>query len=374
MSLQGSHRIKILSVFNRCTETTIPSENFLKIDSHIFEKHILSFYQSDEQVLNYVSDQYSEKEIACYGLNFKGVLFPVGICKLFAILLKIKPDIIHVHHSLSGLVASVIALPFRKTNIITTIHNNFKFFNRRQKIIFFLTYILSNLIVCNSNTTKRSIEKLRRSFLPRIPNEVIYNGVDIKKVEKACHRPAPANHFVVGTVGRLVPQKDYVTLIKAFADFNKKRSDSELKIIGDGPLREPLELLTEKLGIREKVEFCGCLPREKVYEKLSSFHLFIVSSKWEGFCNAAVEAMVARVPVIASKIETLLEVIGCDNGTFFEVGDSKELCEKLINCYDSYDMIKKTADRAYNFASERYSLETSTARYAHAYKTILADK
>lgn len=285
---------------------------------------------------------------------------------------------VHVHHNFSGLVTSITAFAFTKAKIVTTIHNNYNFFSQRQKIIFFLTYVLSDLIICNSCNTKNVIEKLRKRFFPKTQTRVIYNGIDIQKRINA--QPCASSSsktprcFTIGMVGRLVAQKDHKTVIKAFAKFNKKFSNSKLILIGDGPLRQELAQLADKLGIKEKVVFCGLVARTKVYETLNYFDLFVVSSKWEGFCNAMVEAMVAGVPIIASRVEPLPEVLGPCNGVFFDTGHTDDLYEKMIYCYANRDDVKRRAARAFDFACERYSLKVSTQKYEEVYSKLCEAK
>ena len=86
-----------------------------------------------------------------------------------------------------------------------------------------------------------------------------------------------------------------------------------------------------------------------------------------------VEAMVAGVPVIASQVEPLLEVLGPDNGIFFAAGDIDDLYEKMIYCYDNRDEIKGLAEKASEFAYRRYSLNESVRCYEGTYKTILSN-
>ncbi|MEW6291348.1 MAG: glycosyltransferase [Thermodesulfobacteriota bacterium] len=375
MQLSGDERkTKVFAVFNSCSEATIPLENFVNIDAGRFEKHVVSFCQDQEKLHGLTAREYHhDNSLILHGLHSKGFL-PFNILKLAGLLLKEKPDIIHVHHSFSGLASTVIGRLFSKTRIVVTLHSDYGFYNRAQKLCFLLMCMAADLVVCNSNNTKRSLDGIRERFFRKVEMVVIYNGVNLEKVRRAC-RPGVAGAgregvFVVGSVGRLSCAKDHETMIRAFASFSRK-IDSELRLVGDGPLRRKLETLSEKLGIREKVFFYGSLPRARAYEELCAFDIFVVSSRWEGFCNAIAEAMIGQIEVIASRIETLVEVVGEDNGTFFTVGDAEDLCRKMLACYEHRSRHDDMIRRSHDFACMRYSLEQSSRRYAHAYETAL---
>jgi glycosyltransferase involved in cell wall biosynthesis len=375
-SMKLKSKIKLFSVFNTCSETNIPLENFIQVDPSKFEKHVLSFRQTTKEMENFISRAYGDQKLKMYGLHRKNIYFPLGLLKLMTIFLREKPDIIHIHHSFSGLVAGFLGMLFTGARIISTVHSNYNFYNHRQKIMFLLIYMMSDLIVCNSRNTGKSIEKLRRRFFPSGKIQVIYNGVNLRLIgsrrASGGRCGAARDKFSIGTVGRLVPAKDHATLIRAFVDFNKTVPDSALTLVGDGPLRKPLEQLANDLNAADKVIFCGSLSREHAYEALCSFDLFVVSSRWEGFCNAMVEAQLAQVPVLASGIAPLPEVLGPDNGVFFSPGDPGDLYRKMMFCYLRRERMETRSRLAYNFARDRYSLTLSARRYEQVYLSVLA--
>ena len=239
--------------------------------------------------------------------------------------------------------------------------------------MFLLTYMLSDLIVCNSGNTEISVTAWRKRLFPRVRTKVIYNGVNLRMIaETKTNNSRPRKNpdkFLIGSVGRLVPAKDYQTLIRAFAAFHKTVPSSELMLVGDGFMRESLEQLADDMGIGHSVTFCGALSRQEVYERLSSFDLFVMSSRWEGFGNAMVEAMLTNVPVVASRIEPLREILGQGNGLFFTAGDSDDLCRKMLYCRHNRRAVKPLTEKAYRFARTRYSLKSSAMQYEEIYET-----
>src|SRR5699024_2024023 len=99
------------------------------------------------------------------------------------------------------------------------------------------------------------------------------------------------------SAGRLVEQKDYKTLLKAF-QLISQRINSRLVILGKGPLENELKLLAKELDIQKKVSFLGF--QSNPYKYMKKANVFILSSKWEGFGHVIVEAMAVGTPVIST--------------------------------------------------------------------------
>jgi glycosyltransferase involved in cell wall biosynthesis len=135
-------------------------------------------------------------------------------------------------------------------------------------------------------------------------SSVIYNGVDIARF--APTRPSvadrlgiPERAFVVGTVGRLAPEKNQLPLIDAVAQLRTAGANVHLMLVGDGPMRATLERAASNRGIAEAVTFTGAL--SDVRAALRLFDVFVLPSFSETFSNAALEAMAMQVPVILTR-------------------------------------------------------------------------
>lgn len=106
------------------------------------------------------------------------------------------------------------------------------------------------------------------------------------------------NEPVVLAVGRLSPQKDFLTLIRAFARVRATRNDARLVILGEGEQREEIERLVAELGLKPHVSLPGFVKNPYAY--MARAAVFVLSSRWEGFPNVLVEAMAVGVPVVAT--------------------------------------------------------------------------
>ncbi len=180
-----------------------------------------------------------------------------------------------------------------------------------------------------------------RQALPKLPAahiQTVYNHIDVDKIrigqftreEARKHLGLAEGDFVVANVGRLHPDKDQATLIKAFAKVQLEIPGARLVIIGDGRLRPDLDRQIKELGMTEWIDLKGCVP--EAYRYFSAFDVFVLSSNYEPFGMVLLEAMAVPVPVISSECGGAPEVLG-DAGKFFPVGNSEGLAEQLVGVY-----------------------------------------
>jgi glycosyltransferase involved in cell wall biosynthesis len=134
-----------------------------------------------------------------------------------------------------------------------------------------------------------------------------------------------SREIVIGTISRLVPQKDLGTLIRAFEIFQKKNPRAILVIVGEGSLKDELSALVNELGIESNVVWYG--RTENVNSILREFDLFALTSLYEGFGLVLLEAMANDVPVVAARNSAIPEVLGFDYEGLFETGDFKQLSD-----------------------------------------------
>ena len=249
--------------------------------------------------------------------------------------LKGKDVIIHAHLPRAQILA---ALAKTTQPVILSRHDAEPFFTNGNK---FLSILLARIVALRSDSAiaisgavkiamKNSLE-----FPKRFPIEIVYYGYDASFLQKTEIAPLVingsevdiSNKLVFGTVARLVEQKDYPTLLKAFAMYCNKYSDTRLLVIGGGSLRNELIQQAAELGIVEKVFWLG--HRDDVSEILNSLDVFILASKTEGFGLVLLEAMSKGLPIIGSNSTAIPEVLGDSGGILFETGNAHQLFERM---------------------------------------------
>jgi glycosyltransferase involved in cell wall biosynthesis len=202
--------------------------------------------------------------------------------------------------------------------------------------------------------------------LPRVTIGTIYNPILTTEIaEKA---QAPISHTwlpptaipVILGVGRLVPQKDFPTLLKAFAHVHRKQP-ARLLILGEGRERAKLEALASELGIAEKVLLPGFEPNP--YAFMSQASVFVLSSAWEGLPNALIEALACGCPVVSTNCPSgPQEILG--NGAFgplVPVGEDRALAEAILHTLEQ----PPNSDRLRSRAAE-FDIQTIAQQYLQA--------
>lgn len=202
-----------------------------------------------------------------------------------------------------------------------------------------------------SNAVRDDLRKNLASW-PSDRIETLYNHIDIDKVRGQLFSKIEArqqlhlddNAWIIGNVGRLHPDKDQATLLRAFAIARPTLpKNSQLAIMGTGRLAEQLKSLAKELGIAEHVLFLGQVEEARRYFR--AFDVFALSSDHEPFGMVLLEAMAANLPIICSDCGGGREIVK-DVGILFPLGDEQLLAEALTrmsqltpqqlqSCYDA---------------------------------------
>ncbi len=189
-------------------------------------------------------------------------------------------------------------------------------------------------VVANSN----GLADLARSAAPRIPVQVLPNGVDTRryrpKPEDDRERREPRDEGPSGLrllfVGRIVHQKGLDLLFEALA---AQPEDVTVDIIGDGPERDTLVRQAERLGLSHRVRFLGWLDRDLLPAHFQAADAFVFPSREEGMPNAVLEAMACGLPVIATDVRGMAEVVVTgESGWLVPLEDHGALVAALTQC------------------------------------------
>ena len=142
--------------------------------------------------------------------------------------------------------------------------------------------------------------------------------------------PAEANTQTIICVGRLSPEKGQAGLLRAFAKLRAKHPELRLRLVGDGPDRASLEALAKELGLSDAVMFAGRLPEEDTLAEIARADLLVLPSFMEGLPIVLMEAMAVGVPVIASRVAGIPELVEDDEtGLLFTPSNWDELASRI---------------------------------------------
>lgn len=190
-----------------------------------------------------------------------------------------------------------------------------------------------------------------------VPNPVVDDHL-LRQAQAPCEEiPGAGDGPLLVAMGRLSRQKDYPTLLRAFATLRRRRP-ARLLVLGEGEDRPALEALARELGIAGQVHFLG--HRDNPFPLLARAAVFVLSSRWEGFGNVLAEAMALGVPVVSTDCPSgPAEIL--DGGRFGRLvppGDPQALAEAVAATLD--DPVPAARLRQ---AAERFRVSTVSRRY-----------
>lgn len=283
--------------------------------------------------------------------------------QILKVLKKERPDIFHINSSKMGGLGGLAGRLNGAKKIIFTSHG-WAFSELRpgwQKVLikFFvwLTILLSHKVICVSEKTR---EQVSRWPFVKSKLVVIYNGID--KFEIA---PRTRTKFTVGTIGELHKIKGHDVLLKAWQKFVRNR-DAKLVIIGDGEEKQNLKNMAKNMNIYGSVIFEGAM--DDARSLLSNFDIFVFPSRSENLPYAILEAGLAGLPVIASAVGGIPEIIETGaNGILVPKEDPEILFSSLILLAEDENLRKRLGTNLKSSIQENFSFEKMAEKTLRLY-------
>jgi len=231
----------------------------------------------------------------------------LGLIELIRLIRRVRPDVVHAHSSKAGVLARVAAAVCRVRAVVFTAHGwAFKAEPGYRSRLYLnadrATAAVTSAVICVSETERR--EGLAARTCRPARTVVIRNGVDASRFGIRTHAEVPRPQLI--SVGRLKAPKDFETLLDALALLDGL--SFEAIVVGDGPDLEHLEARSRRLGLVDRVTFAGEQP--DVPERLARADCFVLSSVSEGLPISVLEAMAAGLPVVASDVGGVHELVG----------------------------------------------------------------
>ncbi len=355
----------------------VATELGLELAARGYDVHFISYAPPIR--LNSTSDriQFHEVEVSSYPL-FDHPPYALALAvKMVEVAESVGLDLLHVHyaipHSVSALLARSMAAP-RRLPFITTLHGTDITLVGNNR-----SYLpITRFSIEQSDGVTAISHYLRRQTLAEFdiknPIEVIPNFVNC---DLYCRSPKPEERLQWAPNGEAIlmhlsnfrPVKRVTDVVEIFALLREKMP-AKLVLVGDGPDRGSAEWLVRQKCLGRDVHFLG--KQDRVHEKLGLADLFLLPSDLESFGLAALEAMACEVPVIATNVGGLPEVVehGVD-GYLIEPRDVAAAAKFAIEILSRSDRGREMGQRARINARRKYCAEDIIPRYEAYYQRVI---
>lgn len=290
------------------------------------------------------------------------------IFKLYNLFKSEKPDVVHSHNtSIQYAMPAAIMCGVKKK--IHTIHSIAEQeLIKPARLIAGILYRAFGVVPVALNDVVKSTVKdqygLKDESIP-----IVYNGIDLGRcIEKKDY--SIEGKFKILHIGRFYKAKNHDMLLRAFKIFNKSFPNSVLWLIGEGPEKTHIERLAMELELTNNVEFLGI--QDNVYEFLSRSDVFVLPSLYEGMPMTILEAMGTGLPIIATNVGGVPNVIdNYKNGVLIDI-DAVQLTEALCKLHQCEETRKLLGANAKSKSSV-FSAHEMAKQYARIYGIIEGD-
>jgi glycosyltransferase involved in cell wall biosynthesis len=283
-------------------------------------------------------------------------------------------DLIHANWSINGVLAGIVA-GLRRIPLVTTLRGEDVSRSVNSKLFHWIlgkSLKVSSCVVTVSDAFHAQIVEQFPCYASKV--RVVHNGIE-RHLLKRTIRPITHSVIRIVMIGSLIPRKDISTFLYALT--NAPEPDSiQAVIVGDGPERNTLELLSMELGLASIVTFTGAVLPDDVGEYLNNADILVLCSQSEGRPNVVLEAMAAGVVVVATAIQGVTEIItDGHNGLLFKPGDATGLLRHLERLRTETEFHEKLAHEARVWIQEENLFwDTTGHNYAEIYRESIDKK
>jgi L-malate glycosyltransferase len=323
------------------------------------------FFGSDDQPGSGAVRQLTENGISHVSVPFRSpgwLSAPLAFAQLVRLIRREGISVIHSHDRWTAMFGRCVALA---TGIDYFYTAHIDFFNRRATGVFFGTNVTAV-----SEAVKRNLTTYFRMDAANV--QVIYNGENIVPATDECCRAIresyglKAGDRIISSIGRLSAEKGHWFLLRAVARLKQDYPQLKCILVSDGDQRIRLQQLTKELGLRPHVVFCGGVEDVAPFIQLSEFT--VLPSISEGFGLAAAESLLLGVPVIASRVGGVPEVIQEGlTGLLVEPKDVTGLVGSIRWMLENPERVRHMGSNGLAAVQTKFSLEAMLNAYEQYY-------
>ena len=293
----------------------------------------------------------------------------LAVRELVAWLRREEIDLLHAHMFRAEVIGTRAAVAAGTAVIVATVHSSRVRSAEDMRLLASLTPSMDRLIVPSEAIAR----KVRAEGRAGARFAVVPNGIDLSRFTgpvRPCalrdEHGIPADAPLLGVVARLEPEKGHRHLIEAMPAILQASPDARLAVIGEGSEADALRAQADSLGVASRVVFTG--RREDVSALTADFTIAVLPSLREAQGISLLEAMARRVPVVASDVGGIPEVVtdGSD-GRLVPPGDAAALAAAIVELLGDPELRRRLGDAGHDTVADRFSIQAQVRRIEAVY-------
>jgi len=325
------------------------------------------------------------QELSALGLSLTRLprlmrIDPVLFLGMIGLIRRESPQIVHTHLFKSDFHGRLAARIAGAPVVVSTLHSMDRWAQERSlgKSYGWTARFADRLIAVSEDVRSYHVAQ---TGVPKEKFVTIENGVDTSRFvgAEASGRAIRTElgfdqmTVVFGMVGRLTPPKDHATFLKAAALILQEAPQARFLIVGDGPLRNELEVQAQKIGLGKALVFAGL--RTDIPAVLAALDVLVFSSLWEGLPVALLEGMAAARPVVATAVGGIPEVVVADKSDFLvPPGDPNALSQACLRLASDPAARRSMGRAGLEQVRAHYSIDVMIDRTAALYAKLLQER
>ncbi len=329
-----------------------------------YEHHVCYFHEGPLR---------SELENAGISLTrIKGFLAPydpIGFYKLLKCVRRFKPDVIHTSLWAANLIGPYIGA-LCSVPVVSAFHTLCEHEGKLRTLMARFGALSPSRFIAVSDGVAQSLQRSGRAYLKEIT--LIPNGIDTYALTQKAQRPIAYKRdhlFTFGSVGRLVPVKNYTLLLESFYELKKQHNAIRLILVGNGPQESVLRMQAKRLGIEDAVLF---IVNQEAAPYYHLFDCFVQPSLYEGLSLALLESMALGVPVITTSAHGQHDVIKhLHDGFLIKPNDGKALTDALSMVLTDDGLRQSFRKAAKITVAQNFTLDTTAANYDKILRQVM---
>jgi glycosyltransferase involved in cell wall biosynthesis len=372
MSMRLFHVIPTLQVGGAATQLRLLTQGLTRQD---FDVHVCCFARPRGPS---IGEDLLDCGVELHSLDAAATLHAAAWWRLVQTMRVLRPDVVHIWGASPSVATRLAAIAAGMTKVVVSVRSRRE--DRRLRSVLWQKLLISrtSALVSNHDSVQHQLETMALDDRKLM---VIRDGIATRR-SRASYTPSagdrrltddlgiPRRSKLVGIMGPLIREKRIKDAIWAIDLLSCVRDDVHLVVLGDGgSIRADLETFARQVEVDDRVHFLGT--RHDVTEILKQLHVFWLTSEAESMSNGLMEAMAAAVPVIATKLPSVAELVVHERtGLIINVGNRGDLARATIRYLDEPQWAKHIGEAGQTHVLSRFPAEQMVEQYIRLYRQL----